>query len=225
MASPEYRQFIVALKARVTAARVGWSRNVLLNRIKAGAYERAVTEKETPNFDLALPEHLPEQADEMLKSSRNLEFLGIRRGNDGPGGKRLPRLGDHCPGWETITPAGKRWPRRQTIAPKGLCPLAQGCGLAATLGCCNACHQPQRGCVRGRKPLCRNRYHPFIFIWCFQRKAAIHCCGTRKSGKKCTPIWVESRSNWIVFRSSWAARRITCMSWVDWPEPFHRPIG
>jgi predicted nuclease of restriction endonuclease-like (RecB) superfamily len=60
-------------------ARLGWSRNVLLNQIKAGAYERAVTDKKTHNFDLALPEHLAEQADEMLKSSYNLEFLGIRR--------------------------------------------------------------------------------------------------------------------------------------------------
>ena len=60
-------------------AQFGWSRNVLLNQIKAGAYERAVTEKKTHNFDLALPEHLAEQADEMLKSSYNLEFLGIRR--------------------------------------------------------------------------------------------------------------------------------------------------
>ena len=60
-------------------ARFGWSRNVLLNQIKAGAYERAVTEKKTHNFPLALPEYLVEQADEMLKSSYNLEFLGIRR--------------------------------------------------------------------------------------------------------------------------------------------------
>jgi predicted nuclease of restriction endonuclease-like (RecB) superfamily len=60
-------------------ARFGWSRNVLLNQIKAGAYEHAVTEKKAHNFDLALPEHLAEQADEMLKSSYNLEFLGIRR--------------------------------------------------------------------------------------------------------------------------------------------------
>ncbi len=60
-------------------AQFGWSRNVLLNQIKAGAYERAVTEKKTHNFDLALPEHLAEQAEEMLKSSYNLEFLGIRK--------------------------------------------------------------------------------------------------------------------------------------------------
>ena len=37
------------------------------------------TEKKTHNFPLALPEYLAEQADEMIKSSYNLEFLGIRR--------------------------------------------------------------------------------------------------------------------------------------------------
>lgn len=60
-------------------ARFGWSRNVLLNQIKAGAYERAVTDKKTHNFPLALPEQLADQAEEMMKSSYNLEFLGIRR--------------------------------------------------------------------------------------------------------------------------------------------------
>ncbi len=59
-------------------ARFGWSRNVLLNQIKASAFERAVTEKKTHDFDLALPEHFAEQADEMLKSSYSLEFLGLR---------------------------------------------------------------------------------------------------------------------------------------------------
>jgi predicted nuclease of restriction endonuclease-like (RecB) superfamily len=60
-------------------AQFGWSRNVLLNQIKAGAYERAVTEKKTHNFGLALPEHFAEQAEEMLKSSYSLDFLGLRR--------------------------------------------------------------------------------------------------------------------------------------------------
>jgi predicted nuclease of restriction endonuclease-like (RecB) superfamily len=60
-------------------ARFGWSRNVLLNQIKSGTYERAVTEKKTHNFPLALPEYLAEQAEEMMKSSYSLEFLGIRR--------------------------------------------------------------------------------------------------------------------------------------------------
>jgi predicted nuclease of restriction endonuclease-like (RecB) superfamily len=60
-------------------AQLGWSRSVLLNQIKARAYERAVKEKKTNNFALALPEHFAEQADEMMKSRYNLEFLGIGR--------------------------------------------------------------------------------------------------------------------------------------------------
>jgi predicted nuclease of restriction endonuclease-like (RecB) superfamily len=60
-------------------AQLGWSRSILLNQIKARAYERAVKEKKTHNFALALPEHFAEQADEMMKSRYNLEFLGISR--------------------------------------------------------------------------------------------------------------------------------------------------
>lgn len=60
-------------------AQFGWSRSVLLTQIKGQAYERAVKEKKTHNFALALPEHFAEQADEMLKSRYNLEFLGIAR--------------------------------------------------------------------------------------------------------------------------------------------------
>ena len=60
-------------------AQFGWSRAVLLNQIKAQAYERAKAEKKTHNFAAALPEHFAEQADEMLKSRYNLEFLGIAR--------------------------------------------------------------------------------------------------------------------------------------------------
>ncbi len=60
-------------------AQFGWSRAVLLHQIKAQAFERAKAEKKTHNFAVALPEHFAEQADEMLKSSYNLEFLGLRR--------------------------------------------------------------------------------------------------------------------------------------------------
>lgn len=60
-------------------AQFGWSRKVLQTQIKAGAYERAVLEKKTHNFALTLPEHLAEQADEMMKSRYSLEFLGIGR--------------------------------------------------------------------------------------------------------------------------------------------------
>lgn len=60
-------------------ARFGWSRNVLLNQIKAGAYERSLQAGKAHNFPLALPGHLAEQAEEALKSSYNLEFLGLGR--------------------------------------------------------------------------------------------------------------------------------------------------
>ena len=59
------------------SAQLGWSRNVLLNQIKAKAYERTRKEGKAHNFPAALPEHLAEQAEEALKSSYNLEFLGI----------------------------------------------------------------------------------------------------------------------------------------------------
>lgn len=60
-------------------AQFGWTRNVLLNQIKAGAYERSLKAGKSHNFALALPEQLAEQTEEMLKSSYNLEFLGIHR--------------------------------------------------------------------------------------------------------------------------------------------------
>ncbi len=63
---------------RATAA-FGWSRSVLLNQVKANAYERAVTDKKSHNFPLALPTHFAEQASEMMKASYSLEFLGIGR--------------------------------------------------------------------------------------------------------------------------------------------------
>ena len=62
-----------------TSVQCGWTRSVLLNQIKANAYERSLAEGKAHNFPLALPEHLAEQAEETLKSSYNLEFLGIGR--------------------------------------------------------------------------------------------------------------------------------------------------
>ncbi len=58
---------------------LGWTRSVLLNQIKAGAFERAVKEKKTHNFALALPEHFAEQAEEVLKSRYSLEFISAGR--------------------------------------------------------------------------------------------------------------------------------------------------
>jgi len=59
------------------ARQMGWSRNVLLNQIKVNAYDRARVETKTHNFEKVLPANLAEQADEALKSSYNLDFLGI----------------------------------------------------------------------------------------------------------------------------------------------------
>jgi len=61
------------------SAQLGWSRNVLLNQIKAKAFERSRREKKSHNFSLALPERLGEQAEETIKSSYSLEFLGLNK--------------------------------------------------------------------------------------------------------------------------------------------------
>jgi len=60
-------------------ARYGWTRRILLNQIKTGAYERLRGDDKRHNFARTLPAHFAEQAEEALKSSYNLEFLGIRR--------------------------------------------------------------------------------------------------------------------------------------------------
>ena len=58
-------------------AKMAWSRDVLLNQIKAQAYERHLAEPKQTNFKQTLPEHFAEQANEMIKSRYSLEFLGI----------------------------------------------------------------------------------------------------------------------------------------------------
>ena len=60
-------------------AEMGWSRNVLLNQIKANAYAHAKSKGKLHNFDKALPDHLAEQADESVKSVYSLDFLGITK--------------------------------------------------------------------------------------------------------------------------------------------------
>lgn len=58
---------------------MGWSRNVLLNQIKANAYRHAKSKGKLHNFDKVLPDHLVEQADESIKSVYSLDFLGITK--------------------------------------------------------------------------------------------------------------------------------------------------
>lgn len=54
-----------------------WSRNTLLNQIKAEAHSRQKLIPKQHNFKNTLPAHHTEQAMEILKSDYNLEFLGI----------------------------------------------------------------------------------------------------------------------------------------------------
>ena len=60
------------------AVRLGWTRNVLLNYIKADAYGQNKLVKQH-NFANVLPEDLSDQADEILKSRYNLAFLGVEQ--------------------------------------------------------------------------------------------------------------------------------------------------
>ncbi len=59
--------------------KMAWSRSVLLNQIKANAYQRHKLNPKQSNFDKALPVHLSEQANEAMKSEYNLDFLGITK--------------------------------------------------------------------------------------------------------------------------------------------------
>jgi predicted nuclease of restriction endonuclease-like (RecB) superfamily len=59
--------------------KLGWSRSVLLNQIKADAYKHHFINPKLSNFDKALPVHLSEQANEAMKSEYNLDFLGITK--------------------------------------------------------------------------------------------------------------------------------------------------
>jgi len=57
--------------------KLAWSRSVLLNQIKANAYQNHLINPKQHNFENALPVHLSEQVNEALKSEYNLDFLGI----------------------------------------------------------------------------------------------------------------------------------------------------
>lgn len=61
------------------AAMLGWSRNVLLNQILGQAHSRTAKRGKGNNFVNVLAPGLAEQAEEALKSSYNLEFLGVTK--------------------------------------------------------------------------------------------------------------------------------------------------
>ncbi|MDR1974200.1 MAG: PDDEXK nuclease domain-containing protein [Bacteroidales bacterium] len=56
---------------------MGWTRETLLNFINANTYKHTKILPKHHNFDKVLPEHLQEQAHEILKSTYNLDFVGI----------------------------------------------------------------------------------------------------------------------------------------------------
>jgi len=60
------------------SVKMGWTRNLLLNFIKADTYHKAKELPKLHNFETTLPEHLQEQANEMLKATYNLGFLGVK---------------------------------------------------------------------------------------------------------------------------------------------------
>jgi len=60
------------------AIEFSWTRNILLNQIKSNAFKNKNIPRQH-NFLKTLPEHVQEQADEMIKSEYNLGFLDIER--------------------------------------------------------------------------------------------------------------------------------------------------
>ena len=62
-----------------TVNQTGWNKNVLINQIKANAYDFHLKNPKQNNFNETLPEHLAEQANENLKSVYNLDFLGVTK--------------------------------------------------------------------------------------------------------------------------------------------------
>jgi len=67
-----------ALYYAEASVKMGWTRNLLLNFIKADTYHNAKELPKLHNFETTLPEHLQQQADEMLKITYNLGFLGVK---------------------------------------------------------------------------------------------------------------------------------------------------
>jgi len=62
-----------------TTAEYAWSRNILLNQIKANSYKHSLAENKQHNFHKTLPQHFAIQAEETIKSSYSLSFLGIEK--------------------------------------------------------------------------------------------------------------------------------------------------
>ena len=57
----------------------GWNRNVLVHHIKTNLFDRDKIENKSNNFEISLPLHLSELAQEIVKSEYNLEFLEVAK--------------------------------------------------------------------------------------------------------------------------------------------------
>jgi predicted nuclease of restriction endonuclease-like (RecB) superfamily len=55
----------------------GWTRDILLNHLKADTYQATKQLNPSHNFNKTMPVHIAEQATELLKSKYNLGFLGL----------------------------------------------------------------------------------------------------------------------------------------------------
>lgn len=59
--------------------KMGWTRDVLAMQIASSTYERQIKAKKQHNFALALPKHLSEQANYLMKDVYMLDMLGITK--------------------------------------------------------------------------------------------------------------------------------------------------
>lgn len=66
-----------ALFYAVKTAELAWTRDILLNYIKAKSYSQQIANQKSNNFTTTLPENIASYANEVLKSSYNLGFLGV----------------------------------------------------------------------------------------------------------------------------------------------------
>lgn len=57
----------------------GWNRNILMHHIKTNLFDRDKIENKSNNFEISLPSHLSELAQEIVKSEYNLEFLEVAK--------------------------------------------------------------------------------------------------------------------------------------------------
>lgn len=61
-----------------SAVQENWSSRTLHQKIKAQTYERSLLDSSQNNFQATLPEDLAEQTEDLVKSSYNLDFWGLK---------------------------------------------------------------------------------------------------------------------------------------------------